>query len=383
MVFLLAAAAAPSPLYPVYQQAWGFSAFTLTVIFAVYVVALVVAMLLLGSLPDVIGRRPVLIGGLLVLAVSMLLFIHASDVSGLIAARVVQGIATGVCTGAATAMIVDLQPNPQIGSVVSGGASPVGLALGAAVAGALVQYAPWPRYLIYWVLFACYLVLILALAALPRAQRAQARSEPLLDALRPRVGVPEKARPMFIAIVPALLATWAPCGLYLSLGPSMLQELLDVHNHFVVGLILASFFAPAPLATLAAARLHPTTRRLTGFGMLGVGVALTIVAVLTKSLALYLVASVLAGAGFGITFSLTMATIAAATAARDRAKTFALTFAVAYTAFSVPAVLAGLAAQHWHLRSTFVVYGVIEVIVVVVAALAAQRAQHTQKGVTA
>ena len=36
LAFFLAAASAPSPLYPVYQAEWGFSATTLTAIYAVY-----------------------------------------------------------------------------------------------------------------------------------------------------------------------------------------------------------------------------------------------------------------------------------------------------------------------------------------------------------
>ena len=59
-VTFTAASSAPSPLYVVYQQLWGFSASTLTVVFAVYVVGLIAALLVLGALSDHIGRRPVL-----------------------------------------------------------------------------------------------------------------------------------------------------------------------------------------------------------------------------------------------------------------------------------------------------------------------------------
>jgi hypothetical protein len=61
-VFVLFAVAlsAPSPLYVVYQQEWRFSATTLTVIFAVYVLALTGSLLVVGALSDHIGRRPVL-----------------------------------------------------------------------------------------------------------------------------------------------------------------------------------------------------------------------------------------------------------------------------------------------------------------------------------
>ena len=99
----LTAASAPSPLYPVYQRLWGFSAFMLTLIFAVYVFALLVALLTVGSLSDRIGRRPVASAALVLLAVGMVLFAIAGGSGGLIAARVVQGLAVGAATGTTTA----------------------------------------------------------------------------------------------------------------------------------------------------------------------------------------------------------------------------------------------------------------------------------------
>src|SRR3954467_3870206 len=59
-VTFTAASAAPSPLYVVYQHLWGFSAITLTVVFAVYVFGLIGSLLVLGALSDHVGRRPVL-----------------------------------------------------------------------------------------------------------------------------------------------------------------------------------------------------------------------------------------------------------------------------------------------------------------------------------
>src|ERR671925_2111323 len=61
---LLFASAVPSPLYVVYQQQWDFSEITLTSIFAVYALALLGALLVVGSISDHIGRRPTLLAAL-------------------------------------------------------------------------------------------------------------------------------------------------------------------------------------------------------------------------------------------------------------------------------------------------------------------------------
>src|SRR5258708_37098148 len=59
-VLFAAAASAPTPLYVVYQKVWGFSSTTLTVVFAVYAIALMGSLLTVRALSDHVGRRPAL-----------------------------------------------------------------------------------------------------------------------------------------------------------------------------------------------------------------------------------------------------------------------------------------------------------------------------------
>jgi len=86
LLAFLFAASAPSPLYVVYQARWGFSAATLTTVFAVYALALLIALVTVGALSDYIGRRPVLAAALIAEALSMVLFIAADGVGWLLAA---------------------------------------------------------------------------------------------------------------------------------------------------------------------------------------------------------------------------------------------------------------------------------------------------------
>lgn len=55
-VVMMATASAPSPIYPLYRERWGLSVTMLTVVFAVYVVGLLGALLTVGSLSDHLGR---------------------------------------------------------------------------------------------------------------------------------------------------------------------------------------------------------------------------------------------------------------------------------------------------------------------------------------
>src|ERR1700680_2134927 len=89
------AAGAPTPLLVFFEHKWGFHAGMLTIAFASYAFGLLLALLVVGSLSDYIGRRPVLIGALAVQLLAMVMFFIASNVGWLIAARAVQGLATG------------------------------------------------------------------------------------------------------------------------------------------------------------------------------------------------------------------------------------------------------------------------------------------------
>ena len=375
----LTAASAPSPLYPVYQRLWGFSAFTLTVIFAVYVFALLVALLTVGSLSDRIGRRPVASAALVLLAVGMLLFAVAGSAGGLVAARIVQGLAVGAATGTTTAMIMDTAPDHRRGSMVSSAVPAVGIAFGAVLAGALVEYAPFPRQLVFWILGALYLMVAALLWLIPEHSRVDSHpQQSIWRSLLPSAGLPSAVRPDFFAMLPSIGATWALAGLYLSLGSSILGSVLHVHNHFIVGIVLGAFFGSGTGGTALSTLLPPRLRESFGYAFLAAGVVVTVVAMLVDTLPLYVCGSVLAGLGFGATFRFAVGALAQAAPTAQRGQVFATMYIVSYVAFSVPALAAGLAAAQFGLESTAVVYGALDVALIVIAALLRTRARVEQ-----
>src|SRR6266436_4337363 len=152
-VLLFFAAAAPSPLYGVYQAQWQFSAATLTAVFAVYALALLVTLLVFGSVSDYLGRRPVIMASLVMAAGACGLFLAAHGVGMLFAARALQGAAVGTATSALGAALIDLQPEGSaIAPVITIAAGQLGLAAGGLGTSALVQYGPAPTRLIWWLL---------------------------------------------------------------------------------------------------------------------------------------------------------------------------------------------------------------------------------------
>jgi MFS family permease len=370
-VATLTAASAPSPLYPVYQRLWGFSAFTLTVIFAAYVFALLAALLTVGSLSDRVGRRPLASAALVLLAVGMLLFAIAAGPGALMIARIAQGFAVGAASGTVTAMIIDSAPNQEWGSIVSSAAPPLGIVVGAVLSGALVQFAPLPRQLVFWILAAAYVVLAALVWLVPeRARPELAARQPIWRSLRPSGALPATTRPTFLTLVPSISATWALSGLYLSLGSSVLRSVFEVHSHFIVGSVLGVFFAAGIAGTVISPALTRHSREWSGDVTLILGVVVTIGATLTSSLRLYVIGSAIAGLGFGAAFCFAVNALGEASPVSQRGGVFATMYTVSYLAFSIPALAAGLAVERIGLKTTAVAYGVMDVALVLIAVVA-------------
>src|SRR5437016_6179290 len=85
-VTFAASSGAPTPLYRLYQEAFGLSPLLLTVVFGVYAFSLLAALLTVGSLSDHVGRRPMILAALALNAVAMFMFIEAHSAAMLIAA---------------------------------------------------------------------------------------------------------------------------------------------------------------------------------------------------------------------------------------------------------------------------------------------------------
>ncbi|MFS8198614.1 MFS transporter [Streptomyces sp. CWNU-52B] len=368
-VLFMAASSAPSPLYVVYQQQWDFSPTTLTTVFAVYVLGMIAALLVLGALSDHLGRRPVLLSAIALEAASMALFLIADSVSLLLFARLVQGIATGAAMTALGAALADLNPShaPHRAGVISGVAPTFGLGLGALGCGFLVEYGPHPTRLVYALLL---VGLVLAAALVTTLPETSLRRPGAARSLQPRLRVAPHLRPELLRLVPILVASWALGGLYLSLGPSVAVGLFGLSSHVVGGLVVTLLTAPACLTALTL-RGWPVSRSLAlGGGLLLTGTVIGLTGVEEDSLLTAAIGTVVAGVGFGASGLASFGTLARIAAPAERGELFSVAFVISYVSFSVPAVAAGIAATHTGLHETSVVYAATVAFLAALALLA-------------
>src|SRR4029077_8591009 len=106
-------------------------------VFGIYAIAVLGALLIAGRLSDYVGRRPVLIVATTVQAATMFLFAFYDGLSTLIAARVIQGLATGAGIAAVGAGMLDL--DKVRGAVANSVAPAGGTAIGGLLAGFMVH----------------------------------------------------------------------------------------------------------------------------------------------------------------------------------------------------------------------------------------------------
>ena len=369
------AAGAPSPLFVLYQQEWGFPAWVLTIAFAIYAITLLVTLLIAGSLSDHIGRRPVLIGALALEVVSMLIFLFAQDIGWIIVARAIQGVATGAATGTFTAAIVELAPekHKKLGAVIGGTAPVGGLALGALITGAAVQFTAVPTVIIFSFLAVVFTlgIIVVALSAETVSRRAGA-----LRSLIPRLTVPRAARAEFGAIVPVLIGTWMLAGLFLGLAPSIIRGVFHIDSGLVNGAIVALQPAAGAVAGLLLSRVHARTATIWGSASVVVGIAVSVSAVAFGMLPLLFVGAVLGGAGFGAAFSGSLRILAPLAPAHQRAELFAAVYLVNYLAYGVPALIVGELIGVVGLLDAVIGYGIAAALATAVGLVVQLRRAH-------
>jgi MFS family permease len=367
IVLALFASATPSPLYADYAASWHFSTPVLTAVYAVYALGVLTSLVLIGRLSDEIGRRPVLIGALIALLLATGLYIAASSVVWLFAARGLQGLATGAALGAAGAAMLDLHPRGDAvhAGLVNGVGSALGIGLGAAVSSVLVQAAPDPRvtpFLLVLVLFSIALAGTLALRE-PIARTAR----PKLRPQRPKV--PREIRPAFLLASLGVIASWSVGGLYLALAPSLAGHIFDTDSHLAGGAVVLALGGPAGLAQLAFRRLSPPAAMGAGSLVLALGMAGTVASLSSGSVPLFLAVSVVTGAGFGVAFMGAIRSVSLAAPPEHRAAVMSAFYVVAYLSLSVPTVIAGFVVPGLGLEPTFRIFGAVVIALALATAL--------------
>lgn len=355
----------PTPLYRSYQHRLHFHSLMTTVIYAVYAVGVISALVLFGRASDVLGRRRMLLAGLACAALSALVFLFGSGLVPLFAGRVLSGVSAGIFTTTATVTLVELATahRREQATLAATAVNILGLAFGPLLAGALAAWAPAPLHLPFVANLVALIPAAIGVWLMPETLRVRHRTR-----LRPELPtVPQEARGVFVPAAIAIFAAFAVFGLLTAIEPGFLATLLHRTHPALAGVVVCSMFVGSVVGQVGLARFSGPLALPTGCAVLIVGLAGIAGALVTASLPVLILGTVVIGVGHGLSFRNGMAAITASTPADRRAGAVSAFFVIAYTGISIPVVLVGVATARWGLRTA----GISFTAAVAVLALAA------------
>jgi hypothetical protein len=359
--------AVPTPLYGLYAQRDGFGALTITIVFAVYVVGVVVGLLGVGHISDWYGRRPVLISTLATAAVSGVIFLFWRDLSGLIVARLINGFAIGATSSTATAWLSELHGtrhamNSRLPEIVAAAANLGGVGAGALIAGLLAQWISAPLTVPYLVFLALMVIAATGLVLTPETHVEAAADRPRYHPQRLRA--PAQARGRFYAALTGAFMAFAAIGFFTSLAPSFLAGPLGSPSVALAGAVAFLVTATAAAAPIALVRVGQDTVARLGAAVVIAGTVALVVAVelSTPSLWLFLTGGAPIGIGAGAYFRSSLTTVLAISDPATRAGTLVSLFLSGYIGMALPVLGLGVLVQHIALNTALLLFGALLVV---------------------
>ena len=362
--------AAPTVVYPLYAAEWHLTPATTTAIFAVYPLALVPVLVIFGNLSDYIGRRATMLTGIAGLAVGSLILALAPDLGWVFLGRALMGVGVGLSLSPATAAMIEFggaQGTVRASSTTTA-ATATGLTLSTLVGGFLVQYAPLPAHLTFWVLLGISVLAFGLSWFLPRHTADEARGR-----WRPRAPlVPRGIRSSFVAGTLGVAGAYALGAVFLALGAQIARQLVDSDNAFVNGAVISISAVVIGTTAVLARRVAPRLALTIGTGAALVGLSLLIVSGVTHSLPLFIVTSVISGVGYSLLFSGGLGLITGAAPEHHRGAVLSAAYLMAYLVQAAAALGLGAVATAAGLQTALEVGAPVIVALGIAALLVAQ-----------
>ncbi|MGP4002455.1 MFS transporter [Streptomyces sp. 8N706] len=344
----MAGTTAPTPLYPLYGETFGFTPFTVTVVFAVYALGVVLGLLLFGRLSDQVGRRPILLAATGLSVCAAIIFVFTENLAAMLVARVVSGLSAALVTGAATASLAERlgQHSRVKPATIALFANMGGLACGTLLAGILADVAPSPLRTPWVVMLA--LAAVGMLGVMADGESSAHRSGFSLQ-FQP-LHIPGEIRSDFLRSAMAAGAGFAVLGVLTAVTGLFLGTVLHESSHSLTGLVVFIAFACTAFGQLLVRSLKPGTALPAACAGLIAAAALIAAAMATSTLAPLLVGAAVNGLATGVALGHGIGSITTRSAPQHRGASVSTFFAILYSMLAVPAVGVGVLIRATGLR---------------------------------
>jgi len=359
LFLLLVGATIPTPLYPIYQERFGFSAGVLTVVFAAYMVMALFSLIIFGPLSDRVGRRRVLALALGLAAMGSVAFVFAQGVGWLLVARVLQGLGVGATLGTAVATLTELEPRGDHGRAARVGATAAvgGLAIGPLASGVFAEYGPWPTALVFVLHLGLLVPALLGVWVMPETVKETTLGGASL--LPQRLSVPRGIqRPFALAAVTAFGA-FSVVAVYMSLGPSVTDKLLRVDNQMAAGAVVFALMGTSAIGQLGFGGWPIRRAIVVGPVLLAAGLALIVIALRQESVLLFVAGTIVSGLGHGLAFLGSQQLVDWVAPESSRGAIFSAYYVFIYLGAALPALGVGFGADAVGFLAAVVTFAIV------------------------
>ncbi len=152
------------PAMPALAESVGASIHRTELSISVFLAGFAIGQLVCGPLSDRLGRKPVLLSGLLVFLVASLLILQASSLEALLVWRFIQALGGGACVVNSSAIVRDCFSGREAARVISTMAMILMLAplVAPAIGSVLLYLAGWRSIFLFLALYAAFLLWLMA-----------------------------------------------------------------------------------------------------------------------------------------------------------------------------------------------------------------------------
>lgn len=347
----------PTPLYPIYIETYDLSPLLITMIYAVYAIGVIGGLLVFGQLSDRIGRRYILLPGIILSALSALIFLLANSLLILFVGRVVSGLSAGLFTSTATVTLVNLAPQNKksTASTLASLINMLGLGLGPLLSGVLVQYLPFPMRLIFIINF---VILIPAFIGVWFMTEPIQNKRPFKLKVQ-KLSVPSEMKHTFIYTVIPVFAGFSMLGLFTSISPSFLGEILSIHHKAIVGTVVFLAFFASAIGQLLFKNIDDYKILIAGSITLILGVTCVALSLAFYSLTILILGAIISGIGQAFSFRAGLSLVNNKAPTKKQGEVTSSFFTVAYIALSIPVIGVGLLEREFDIQIAGIIFSIV------------------------
>lgn len=341
-----------SPLYALYKETWQLQTSDISLIYVVYMAGAMTGLLLFGRLPDRLGFRVTMLLGLVLTLIGTAISLFAWSLASLCVGRVVVGVASSMVTTSANAGMTRLAPPGQVqrAAMMSSFLLALGFGLGPFLGGIMGQWVAYPLVTTYIPTMILGAIAVVALFRMPLPETAKLhdRAPVRLHDILPKLTLPESADVKAFVLTTCLpFLAFGVFGLYASMSPLFLDELVPWQGPVVSGTAIASILLASATTQILARRLR--VHLCGGLGLLSLVIsnALLMVNLWSASSVLFALGVLFTATGHGLCMLAGMSMINRIATTENRAGLLATYLIIGYIGSMVPMLGVGWLADRW------------------------------------